>query len=540
MSNQQIIVSVLADTKQLKSGLQNVEGQLGSFGSSVGKVTSLVKAMATAFVLAQVQDLFRTAITEAEDAAKAMAGANTVFGKTPGLLNSISKDADAVGLALGKDNDEILKLATNLGARLSPAAQGLSVDLVAVGADVAALTGVDLETWTKKFSKQMIDGTLSVKEMTTSFPGLTDATYAQSEAMFKAGNDAGALNLLISESAKVNGDAAEKQVTATQKLDTIMAGLSETVGKKLLPVVEAFAVWLEDAIVWAKDNKEALLGWGAALLGAAGGLTAVTVAMKAYAAFQKIQQAITAAGTVAQWAMNVAMSANPIGILIVAIAALVAGLVYFFTSTKTGQEIWKNFTKFLSEAWANVSKFFSDSWKNITKFFSDGFKNVVSFFTNFKGNILKILAGAGSWLINIGKNVIDGLLNGLKNGFKAVTDFVGTIGNSVMGGIKKIFGIKSPSREMKKLGEMITAGLAIGLEDVTKIDKAVSTVSDSLSFDATANYNSQGTNGMVPIASQGGNTYNITVQAVAPNAEVGRAVAQSIAEYERTAGRRVV
>jgi len=540
MSNQQIIVSVLADTKQLKSGLQNVEGQLGNFGASVGRVTSLVKAMATAFVLAQVQDLFRTAITEAEDAEKALAGANSVFGKTPGLLNDISGKADALGIALGKDNDDILKLATNIGARLSPAAQSLSVDLVGVGADVAALTGVDVETWSKKFSKQMIDGTLSVKEMATSFPGLTDATYKQAEAMFKAGDDAAALNVLIAESGKVNGQAAEDQVTATQKLDTIMASLSETVGKKLLPVVEAFAVWLEDAIVWAKDNKEALLGWGAALLGAAAGLTAVTVAMKAYAAFQKIQQAITAAGTVAQWAMNVAMSANPIGILIVAIAALVAGLVYFFTSTKTGQEIWKNFTKFLEDTWKNITKFFSDSWKNITKWFSDGFKGIGNFFRDLGPNIIKILAGAGNWLVNIGKNVIDGMLNGLKNGFKAVTDFVGTIGNSVMGGIKKIFGIKSPSREMKKLGQMITAGLAIGLEDVTKIDKAVTAVSDSLSFDATANYSSMGTTGTPGNAFNTGNTYNITVQAVAPNAEVGRAVAQSIAEYERTAGRRTV
>jgi len=538
MSNQSIIVSVLADTKQLKSGLQNVESQLGGFGTSVSKVTGLVKAMATAFILSQVQDLFRNAINEAEDAAKAMAGANTVFGATPGLLNDIAAKADAVGLALGKDNDDILKLATNIGARLSPAAKGLSVDLVATGADIAALTGVDLETWSKKFSKQMVDGALSTKEMAASFPGLTDATYKQAEAMFKAGNDAGALNVLIAESAKVNGNAAEDQVTATQKLDTIMASLSETVGQKLLPVVEGFAVWLEDSIAWAKDNKEALLGWGAALLGAAGGLTAVTVAMKAYAAFQKIQQAITAAGTVAQWAMNVAMSANPIGILIVAIAALVAGLVYFFTQTEAGKKAWENFSKFLG-----------DTWNNIVGFVKKGIAFILDIFTKFHplGILIKnwngIMTFFGSMpakFISFGKNMIDGLLNGLKSGIKAVTDFVMSVGNSIMGGIKKIFGIKSPSREMKKLGQMINAGLAVGLDDVTKIDKAVLGVSDSLSFDATANYNSRGSSNTPGIASQTGNTYNITVQAVAPNAEVGRAVAASIAEYERISGRRTL
>lgn len=43
--------------------------------------------------------------------------------------------------------------------------------------------------------------------------------------------------------------------------------------------------------------------------------------------------------TAAQWALNAAMSANPIGLAIVAIAALVAGLVWFFTQTEAGQKI---------------------------------------------------------------------------------------------------------------------------------------------------------------------------------------------------------
>jgi Tfp pilus assembly protein PilX len=42
----------------------------------------------------------------------------------------------------------------------------------------------------------------------------------------------------------------------------------------------------------------------------------------------------------------------------------------------------------------------------------------------------------------------------------------------------------------------------------------------------------------VGYASTGSNTYNITVQAIAPNAEVGKAVVNSIAEYERLAGTR--
>lgn len=48
---------------------------------------------------------------------------------------------------------------------------------------------------------------------------------------------------------------------------------------------------------------------------------------------------VAAAG---QWLLNAAMSANPIGIIIVAITALVGALVWFFTQTELGQQIWSN------------------------------------------------------------------------------------------------------------------------------------------------------------------------------------------------------
>lgn len=62
----------------------------------------------------------------------------------------------------------------------------------------------------------------------------------------------------------------------------------------------------------------------------------------------------TGIATAAQWALNAAMSANPIALVVIAIAALVAGLIWFFTQTELGQEIWANFTRFLAEVWTNI------------------------------------------------------------------------------------------------------------------------------------------------------------------------------------------
>lgn len=53
----------------------------------------------------------------------------------------------------------------------------------------------------------------------------------------------------------------------------------------------------------------------------------------------------------AQWAWNVAMNANPIMLIITAIVALVAGLVWFFTQTDLGRQIWQSFVDFIGTAW---------------------------------------------------------------------------------------------------------------------------------------------------------------------------------------------
>jgi len=64
--------------------------------------------------------------------------------------------------------------------------------------------------------------------------------------------------------------------------------------------------------------------------------------------------------TIAQWAMNFALAANPIGAIIIAIVALVAGLIYFFTQTELGQQIWANFTAAIGAAWTWL-------WESILK-----------------------------------------------------------------------------------------------------------------------------------------------------------------------------
>lgn len=89
------------------------------------------------------------------------------------------------------------------------------------------------------------------------------------------------------------------------------------------------------------------------------------------------------------WAV---MAANPIGALITAIGLVVAGLVFFFTQTELGKEIWGNFTKFLGDAWDGL-------WNNVLK---PVFDFIGAAFTFLYENVIKpimslIFLAIGIW-----------------------------------------------------------------------------------------------------------------------------------------------
>lgn len=192
---------------------------------------------------------------------------------------------------------------------------------------------------------------------------------------------------------------------------------------------------------------------------------AITTAQGALAVAQKLFTVVTGQATLAQAGLNTAMLANPIGLVIAAIAALVAGLVWFFTQTELGQEIWRNFTKFLREAFDNFVEFFGDAVRNVStalgnlgKFFGDTF-------TNIRNAVIKGVGDFGKLLFDAGRDLIQGLVDGIFNfGAKIGKALVDVVNNGVKG-VKDFLGIRSPSRVFYEIGEDVTTGLADGIND---------------------------------------------------------------------------
>ena len=150
-------------------------------------------------------------------------------------------------------------------------------------------------------------------------------------------------------------------------------------------------------------------------------------------------KAFSLADTVAaakQWLLNAAMSANPIMILVVAIAALVAGIVWFCTQTETGRQLWAGFTGFLQATWQNITDFFQATWQNITQWFSNAAANIqngwnalTAFIGSIPGRIQAFFASIGQWFVN----KFNEARNGITGAFDNAVSFVSSIPGRITG-----------------------------------------------------------------------------------------------------------
>ncbi|VJF09060.1 PblA [Streptococcus pneumoniae] len=179
------------------------------------------------------------------------------------------------------------------------------------------------------------------------------------------------------------------------------------------------------------------------------------LAFKAFSTVSGLLSGIPAVLTTIKTAVTglfTVMSANPIGIAIAAIAGLTAGLVYFFTQTEAGRQIWSSFVAWIKQAWQGIADFFVNLWSGISEGAStlwDGvvtaWNAVVTFFSDLWVRIQE--AASVAWtaittavmaivqpfidgFMNIWNNISDGLTQiweGIKMIFQGVWEFIKSI-----------------------------------------------------------------------------------------------------------------
>ena len=187
--------------------------------------------------------------------------------------------------------------------------------------------------------------------------------------------------------------------------------------------------------------------------------------------------------------MSRALLTNPIGLLITGIA--VAAYFIYDNWAKIGpwfSELWQNVSGAFSSAWSSITGFCSTAWANISNFFSSGISRITTTILTWSPLALfqQVFSTVLSWFgidvpnkfTEFGKNLIDGLVNGIKNAWEGAKQIVSDLGEGIKGWFAEKLGIHSPSRVFKGYGVNVVEGLAIGMNKSTSIAE---NASDNLS-----------------------------------------------------------
>lgn len=172
--------------------------------------------------------------------------------------------------------------------------------------------------------------------------------------------------------------------------------------------------------------------------------------------------------------MSRALLTNPIGLLIAGIA--VAAYLIYDNWGKIGPwfaELWQTVSGAFSSAWSSITNFCSEAWTNISNFFTSGIGNITATILNwsplglFYQILQPVLSLFGIELLGkfseFGSNLIQGLVNGIRNAWEGAKEWVIGLGQSIKGWFTSEVEIHSPSRVFKGYGVNIVEGLAIGM-----------------------------------------------------------------------------
>lgn len=258
---------------------------------------------------------------------------------------------------------------------------------------------------------------------------------AYSDSLGKVSSSAKAANKYLSDnSANMTKNVGQSLAQMKDAFDAVIKTSIGSIAPQIQSVANAlgsFATWLNNTNGPLQSFIKGLISMSPVIAGVLVVFGLLTSGIgKMITSFKSIVGAAKSigGGLKAIWGV---MAANPVVSLIVVIAALVAGLVYFFTQTKIGQKIWSEFVSGLKSMWNGIASFFSGLWNGITQTFNSaakgvqkGWNSVTTFFSNLWTGIVNGATSAWNGLTSF----LSGIWNGIVN-----------IATSVWGGISSFF-----------------------------------------------------------------------------------------------------
>jgi phage-related protein len=244
-----------------------------------------------------------------------------------------------------------------------------------------------------------------------------------------------------------------------------------------------------------------ITGVTAAVEGLAAVMSIDTIALKAMYAWDLLVTVATRAWALAQGILNAIMDMNPfvaIGLAVAVLAVLITkyhkqiwdvisstwGKVGSFIKS-TWNEIWA-FAKqwwplllgpagliakyheqiwgFIQNIWHDVRNFLVGTWDQVWADAKNIWGAILAWFATLPTRIVEQLSGLGEKLESFAVNALDMFWDGAKSVGSDVLHWFEGFGSDILGVVKKVLGIFSPSSEFRSIGKNLILGLLHGLQ----------------------------------------------------------------------------
>lgn len=444
-------------TEDMLSGIEGVMYLAAASGEDLATTSDIVTDALTAFGLTAADSGHF-----ADVLAAASSNANTNVSMMGETFKYCAPVAGALGFSV-EDTAEAIGLMGNAGIKASQAGTSMRSIMTNLTGDVklsgAAIGDVTIATTNADGSMRSLSAILA--DCRVAFGGMTEAEKANNaEALVGKNAMSGFLALMNAapeDIEKVSGavnnckDAAKNMADTMQdnlegQLTILKSQLQElaiSFGDLLMPAVRSIVSGLQgmvDVLNAMPDGVKRVIMIVALLAAALGPVLII------------IGKTLSAIGTIMTWAPKLAgaisavkgafaalsatMMANPIAIVIAAIAALVAAFIYLWNTNEEFRQfwirLWNEIKEVAVQVWTAVSQFLVSAWNGIRSVITNVVNGIRTFLQSAWNGIRTVI----TTVMNAIRTVISTVWNGIRTIISTVLNGIRGTVNSVWNGIR--------------------------------------------------------------------------------------------------------
>ncbi len=473
-------VTVLPDMRRFNTDLSR---QATASGDTSGKSFSstFAKAAAVGLAVFGAARIFGGFIADAQEAAKITRLTENAILATGGAANVTAKQVADLATSLSNKtaiDDELIQSGANLILTFknirneAGAGNDIFNQTTEAALNLSAAGFGSVESASLMLGKALNDPLAGLTALGRAGVTFSEQQKEQIKVLTESGDLLGAQKIILEEVGSQVGGAAEAAADPIERLKVVVGNLGEQFGAVLLPIVEGVSRFFTDTFVpgiqefiyafqegshegegfigfmsrlgiiardvfeWIKANVVPVLqdiaGWI---------VDNVVPALKSMAEFVQRNSdffipfaaaiaaivAVIKVWTVTQVIWNAVMAANPIGLVVVALAALVAALVWAWTNSETFRDV-------VTGVWDAVSGAFMGAWENVISpvftWIGEAVGNTVGFFTGMGNTIGSVWQGIQD-VLGAGWNWIrDNVFTPFQNIFGTIGDAFATFGGT--------------------------------------------------------------------------------------------------------------